>query len=146
LLDTLGVYEHFNISKQISALKFLEGEIAAGTITIAEGLERYWQIVSQIEQASFRIETWTGASPVSEVHGDVTFLRMGFVWLACIGNDNTTAFTYNSEQKKFNIVKNKEQTAAIHKAIKLTSGMAAPQLIALPFRIDLTSLRGDKYQ
>jgi len=137
LLDSLEPLGIFNIRKHISALRFLQGEIAAGTVGAAEGLERYRQIVAQLEQASQRIETWEGTSPVPALRGEVRFLRLGFVWLACAGGASPTAYLYDTHTMKWNPVAGDARVAAIDKAIKLSTGMAAPQLVALPAELRL---------
>jgi hypothetical protein len=137
LITVLEPFALYNISKQISALRFLEGELSAGTIEAAEGLERYWQIASQIEKASQKIETWTGPSPVQSIKGEARFLRLGFIWLACIDNNNTGAFLWNSTDGDWAPVNQEEQITTITKAIKLSTGMAAPQLVALPVSLKI---------
>lgn len=137
LIDTLEVFEPFNIKKQINALRFLEGELAAGTVSAAEGLERYWQIVSQLETASYRIESWSGDAPVPALKGDVRFLRMGFVWLASAGDDNAPVFVYNAKQQKWAEVKNLEKATSVRKAVQVANGMASPQLVLLPVNLTL---------
>ena len=137
LIDSLRPFEPFNLTKQIGALRFLEGEIAAATVGAAEGLERYWQIVAQIEQASHRIETWNGASPIPAHKADVAFLRMGFVWLACVGGDTSPAFVYSARKQSWEELKDSEKTAAVRKAVRVASGMASPQLTPLPVKLDL---------
>lgn len=143
LIDTLASYEPYNAGRLISALKFLEGELVSGTINAPEGIERYWQIVSQIEQASQKIEVWKGASPVSALKGDVQFIRMGFIWLACVGNESSSAFIYNKHIEKWELVKNDEQVTSICQAVKLSTGMASPQLVALPIAVELVSVPED---
>lgn len=138
LIDTLKAFEPFNIKKQISALRFLEGEIAAGTVSAAEGLERYWNIVSQIESASYRIESWSGDAPVPSLKGNVRFLRMGFVWLACVGGDNAPVFVYYPEQQNWEELNDSEKAASVRNAVQVANGMASPQLVSLP--VDLTLL------
>ncbi|MBN1603714.1 MAG: DUF3450 family protein [Chitinispirillaceae bacterium] len=134
LLEPFAV---FNISKQISALRFLDGELSAGTIEATEGLERYWQIVSQIEKSSQKIEMWTAPSPVRSIKGEARFLRLGFVWLACIDNSSTHALLWNPACGVWDSVNHEEQVNAINKAVQLCTGMAAPQLVALPVSLKI---------
>jgi Skp family chaperone for outer membrane proteins len=139
LIDSLTPFSVYHIDRQIAALNFLEGEITSGTVTASEGIERYWRIVSQIEQASSGIECWNGTSPVAAVKGETRFIRMGFVWLACTANDNSGAFLYNARNKKWEPVNDGDGAAAIHKAIQLATGAATPQLVALPVNVPLNA-------
>ncbi|MFP4417656.1 MAG: DUF3450 family protein [Chitinispirillaceae bacterium] len=137
LIDTLGAFEPFNIRRQISALRFLESEITAATVSAAEGLERYWNIVSQIESASSRIESWSGDAPVPALKGDVRFLRMGFVWLACVGGDNAPVFVYYPKQQTWEELDDLEKAASVRKAVQVANGMTSPQLVSLPVNLTL---------
>jgi hypothetical protein len=123
----------FNIEREISALRFLSGEIEAGTVDAVEGMERYYQIVRKIESQAQLIEAWSGASPDSRLSGDVSFLRLGFVWLACVNADNTAALLWDEADSAWQPVDNITRMQFIRDAIALVNGKAAPHLIALPF-------------
>jgi|GEM_PF-5840798 len=140
-VDTLALFAPFNIGKQIDAIRFLEGEMAAGTITSGEALERYWHVFSQIEKASYRVETWSGASPTPAIKGDVRFLRIGFVWLGCIENSNSRAVLYDTKKRIWQEVKDPSVTSKMVKAIQVASGMASPQLVPVPFEVGLSTIQ-----
>ncbi|MDG5813634.1 DUF3450 family protein [Chitinispirillales bacterium ANBcel5] len=131
--DSLQHLALFNMDRQLHALRFLEGELAAGTVDAVEGLERYWQIVGQIEQASQKIETWSGSSPHAAVSGEVTFLRLRFVWLAFINNDNSKGYLWDSSNDEWSMIENASDIVEIREASNLISGSAAPRLVKLPF-------------
>jgi len=146
LIDSLIPMKVFNIDKQISALRFLEGEMNSGTVSSVEGLERYWQIVAQIEEASQKIESWTGTAPEKTIKGEVTFLRLGFVWLACINKDNTCGFVWDIEKRKWEPVQNNESLRNIDIAVKLSAGKTAPELVALPFNVKFNIIKAEEKQ
>ena len=133
LLDSLQSLQIFNMGRQISALEFLRGEIATETIDPVEGLERYYQITRQINEKSGQVETWIAPSPVSSFGGDVAYLRLGFIWLACINNDDTAGFFWDSDEHKWLNITDTADLLHIRKAINLAAGKTAPQLISLPF-------------
>ncbi|KMQ49808.1 hypothetical protein CHISP_3272 [Chitinispirillum alkaliphilum] len=133
LIDSLGHLSMFNADNLVSALKFLEGEISAGSVGAVEALERYWQIVTQIENASQRIETWSGPAPVPSVQGDFTWLRIGFVWVGCVSNDGNTGYMWQNDTEEWVQIESLVQLSSISKAARLTSGMAAPELVSIPF-------------
>jgi Skp family chaperone for outer membrane proteins len=140
LVDSLAGLDRFNIDRQLSALRFLSGEITAGTVDAIEGMERYYQIVKQLEQQSRAAESWSGPSPSAQMKGEVTFLRLGFVWLACVNSDNTAALFWNVGNASWETVSDQQQILAVRKAIDLVAGKAAPQLIALPFKHPVQSV------
>jgi hypothetical protein len=72
--------------------------------------------------------------------GEVTFLRLGFVWLACVNSDNTAALFWNVGNASWETVSDQQQILAVRKAIDLVAGKAAPQLIALPFKHPVQSV------
>lgn len=136
MLENLKKY---NIDRQISALRFLSGEIKAGTVDAIEGMERYYQIIQQIEKQSQVAETWTGPSPSTILQGNVTYLRLGFFWLACINADNSAALLWDDNTDTWKPVENTNHLLAIRDAVSLIAGRSAPKLIGLPFNHSLVA-------
>lgn len=135
--EYLEKYKQFNIDRELSALQFLAGELSSGAVDAIEGIERYYQIVKQMEKHSEGTEVWRGKAPGGLLKGEVSYLRLGFVWLACINAENTKGLIWDTRESKWKILENSVQLLNIRKAVDLVSGSAAPQLVALPFSHDL---------
>jgi hypothetical protein len=140
LVQELEHLKIFNIERQLSALRFLSGEIKAGTVDAIEGIERYYQVVMQIEKQSRTTESWTGPAPNSMLKGEVSYIRVGFIWLACITADNTAALLWDAHSKNWIAVKNSTYLSAVRDAVSLSAGRAAPKLIGLPFNHTLVTI------
>ena len=137
LIDSLESFAVYNVSREVSALRFLAGEIKAGTVTDAEALERIRQVVCRVEEAAGKIETWNGASPVASVKGEMRFLRIGLVWVACAAVDNSVVFAYNAEENKWDRVEKGSAADAVREAVATATGMTAPKLAVLPVAVPL---------
>lgn len=143
--DYLVKYKQFNIERQIDALGFLAVELTSGTVDVVEGVERYYQIIKQLEKYSEETEVWRGKAPGGLLKGEVSYLRLGMVWLGCINADNTKALIWDNKESKWFELDNSGQLLNIRMAVDLVSGSAAPQLVALPFSHDFVVIKtGDE--
>jgi hypothetical protein len=122
---------------KVNALAFLQSELTTKNIDNVEGIQRFFQIVNDLEELTGSIQIASGPSPVPELRGTVYRLRIGTLFEAAVdaqgnnyalwaGVDSTggTVWTTGSE----NAV-----AAGILNAINIREGKSLPSLVELPF-------------
>lgn len=132
--DALANLKIFNIDKQKDALAFLSGELSSGVVDPVEALERYYQVIRQLEQEAQEVDFWQSEAPQgSGLQGKVSMMRMGFVWLACLSADASRGALWDQQEERW-IEMKEGDVVKLQKAMETAAGKAAPQLVPLPFR------------
>jgi len=130
------------------SLAYLIGEVKGGTVENTEALHRLMRIVRDVRTVAQEIQVIESVSPVAEVRGTVSRLRIGAVFEAVYDNKSNTAFIWSAAvdtlPENWLPVKDGTTLAAIKKAILMREGKVVPELLALPFSMrDTVTERSD---
>lgn len=119
------------------SLTYLIGEVKGGTVENTEALHRLMRIVRDVRTVAQEIQVIESASPVAELRGTVSRLRIGAVFEAVYDDKSNTAFLWTPAEdtlpEKWHTVKDESAVTAIKKAILMREGKVVPELLALPF-------------
>jgi hypothetical protein len=130
-------------SAPASALAFLRGELASGSVDPGEALERLWQVHTELAAASHSIEVYSGPAPIASMSGQVDYLRLGFCYLAAVdGEGNAAALWVPSEDSTvgaWRVIEDAAARAALRAAVEVKQGNRVPELAGLPFVHDIVA-------
>ncbi len=122
--------------KAVPALDFLKSELAAGNIDNIEGIHRLVQILNDLELWLMDIQISQGTSPLSEIHGTVSRLRIGGVFEAIVDTKGEkSAIWSGGSDGEWVPIDNVSVSARILKAIHIREGKTVPGFIELPFSL-----------
>jgi hypothetical protein len=124
-----------NVTSQLGALQFLGGELASGAVDNVEAVERMWQIMDALERSAQSVEVYTGPSPVPEIPGQVSFIRLGHAYLALVDDKGSAAavWTVGDSAGAWLQLDDPAQRAALRQCVRIRQGGAVPQLVDMPF-------------
>jgi hypothetical protein len=122
-----------NIRAASTTLEFLESELESRTVTVSEALERYCQILGNIDDAEYSIETYVGVSPVREISSQAYFVRIGLVYLAVVSEEGRDAFVWVPARGSWQPVNDVYSKAALWDAVRIRDHKIVPNIVSLPF-------------
>lgn len=125
-----------NSTAQLGAVAFLRGELAAGAVDNIEALERLWQILDALTSAAQDVEVYTGQSPLGDIPGQVHFVRLGHVFVACVdeqGQKGALWVPAADSTGRWRTVNDAQHLASLRAAVRIRQGGAVPELVDLPF-------------
>jgi cell division protein FtsB len=146
LVELLGSLPPSNLTVQTSAVNFLKGELETHSVDESEALERIWQILNTLTSASQSVDVYLATSPVTEIKGQVFFIRMGLVATAVVKGKGEAGAVWvtsiDSTSGKWVIVEDDTQRAELWNVVQVREQRAIPQLVSVPFdheiKIDTT--------
>lgn len=119
--------------KQVSSIKFLKSEIQAATSDNLESMNRVFSILNDLENRLMDIEVGQGASPLPNITGVVYRLRIGGVFESIVDENGEQAALWNFQDRKWDLVQDKDVAVRIRKAVSIRTGKSVPELVHLPF-------------
>lgn len=119
--------------KQSSSVKFLKSEIQAATSDNLESMNRVFSILTDLENRLMDIEVTQGSSPLPNITGVVYRLRIGGVFESIVDEDGLQAAVWNFQDRKWDMVGDKDISSKIRKAVSIRTGKSVPELVNLPF-------------
>jgi hypothetical protein len=125
-----------NIRAASATLDFLKSELESKTVTVSEALERYYQILSSLDDAESSMETYTGVSPVQEITGQAYFIRIGLVYLAVTSEEGKEAYIWvpvRGYEGSWQPVNDVNAKAALWDAVRIRDHKIVPDIVNLPF-------------
>ncbi|MBD3240642.1 MAG: DUF3450 family protein [Chitinivibrionales bacterium] len=125
-----------NSKAQLDAVAFLRGELAAGAVDNIEALERLWQILDALSSAAQAVEVYNGPSPVTDIAGQVDYVRLGHVYLACVdqaGEAGALWIPAADSAGEWRRIRDVARLQSLRQAVRIRQGGAVPELVDLPF-------------
>ena len=146
-LTVLKTLPPANLENHLSALEFLQSEIAGKSVENPEALERFWQILHAVDDMARSIDVYTAPSPVAAIQGDVFFIRLGLAWLGIVDQKGGKAFVWQKDSAgqagEWHAVADPVEAASMLKGAKIRQGNAVPEIVSLPIKTALDR-EGDK--
>jgi hypothetical protein len=124
-------------TKQGTTIKFLKSEIHAATSDNLESMNRVFSILTELENRLMDIEVDQGSSPLPNITGVIYRLRIGGVFESIVDENGTQAALWNFQDRKWELVADKNIAASIRKAVSIRTGKSVPELVNLPFAENL---------
>jgi len=145
VLSFLDTVPPSNVIKQRDATQFLKSELVTDAIGTIEGLERLWQIFSALQAQAESIDLYSGESPDAALSGSVEYLRLGYVWLACLTNDGEAGLVWyrdtvaGEEQRsgRWKVLEKELYRTSLHTAIDIRKGKTVPKIAFIPVQQDV---------
>jgi hypothetical protein len=126
-----------NIHSQAASVDFLKGELETRTVTESEALERIWQILKTLSDASQTMDVYAGAPPSQAFTGQTFFIRLGFAYLAAVQENGENGAIWvmdkNNPLGHWRAVEGEKQRLALWKAVQVNQRKIIPELVPLPF-------------
>jgi hypothetical protein len=129
----------------VGALTFLLNDCAAKNIDNIEALQRFIQIVRNLDEATLSVQTGQEASPAPSIRGTATMLRIGSVFEAFVDEDGKNAAVWHGSEtgeSGWLAISNTETVGAISKAIAIRESKSLPAFIFLPWGPDISKETG----
>lgn len=120
-------------AKSVSALSFLKSELASAAIDNTEGMHRLYQILNDLESQLINIQIDQRVSPVSEISGTVSGIRIGGVFEAVVNSRGDRCAIWSAAEDKWLYIKDPDVASRVMKAVKVREGKTLPDFIELPF-------------
>jgi hypothetical protein len=122
----------------IGALTFLLSDCTAKNIDNREALQRFVQIMKNLDESTLTIQTGQEASAAPSIKGSVSMLRIGTVFQALVDEDNKKAALWqagDANSPQWRPLSDEESAAMISKAIAVRESKSLPAFIPLPWGI-----------
>jgi hypothetical protein len=145
LLGTIKKYPPAVSRPAVGALTFLLNDCTTKNIDNIEALQRFIQIVRNLDEATFSIQTGQEASPVPSIRGMATMLRIGSVFEAVVDEDGKNAAVWRGNEiggADWRKLSSAEAVGAISKAIAIRESKSLPAFIFLPWGPELSKETG----
>lgn len=137
LENLIGDLPPGNIQANVSAVDFLRGELETNSVTESEAIERLWQVLFTLDEASRVVDVYAAPSPIPEITGRVWFIRFGFVYSAIVqeGGDAGALWVSNRANPDgyWKIEEDKNSLLDLWKAVQVHERQTVPQLVGIPF-------------
>jgi len=118
----------------VGAITFLLNDCTTKNIDNIEALQRLVQTVRNVDEATLSIQTGQEASPVPDIRGSASMLRIGAVFEAIVDEDGKNAAVWLGGPG-WRTLSGEENVGTISKAIAIRESKALPAFIALPWGI-----------
>ena len=131
-----------NIRATMATLDFLKGELESKTVTVSEALERYWQILSVLEDAETSMDTYAAESPIAGLSGQAYYVRIGLTYLAAVSEEGKAAYLWNpggsAGEAGWKPVTDLLAKTALWDAVRIRGRKVVPRIVELPFNHQVT--------
>jgi hypothetical protein len=118
------------------ALTFLLNDCAAKNIDNREALQRFVQILRNLDESTLSIQTGQEASPVPAIKGNASMLRIGSIFEAVVDEDGKNAAVWQGGEAGtpgWRVLSDVESAGQISKAIAIRESKSMPAFIVLPW-------------
>ncbi|MGM0461112.1 MAG: DUF3450 family protein [Fibrobacterota bacterium] len=119
------------VESHIRDLTALNQDISDRSVSLENALERYWNTLGSISQKRFEIENWSGRSRYEGIDGTAFYLRIGYVYVACVNEAGTAGAYWDYTKNDWNAIEDPALVANIKSAIEMREGREIPNIIPL---------------
>jgi hypothetical protein len=136
LLNAIRWYPPSISRPAASSVSFLLNDCTAKNIDNVEALQRFVQILKNLDDGTLSIQTGQETSAIPEIKGNASLLRIGAVFEAIVDEDGKTAAVWgggNSASGGWQLVSGRENIELIAKAIAVRESKSLPAFIPLPW-------------
>ncbi len=124
--------------KSISASKLLQNDISTKSVDNIEAVNRLFQIVRDMQDASGVIQIVQGTSPLPEIRGTTYRLRLGSMFEAVVNAEGTKAALWTGKTDdgdlNWTLIDDPVTANQILKAVNVREGKEVPELVELPLQ------------
>lgn len=120
--------------KSIDALKYLQSELAVGTVDNTEAIHRLVQILESQEQQLMDISVAQAPSPITDIHGSVFYLRLGGVFEAIVDTKGKKSAIWDGS--KWDFINDPVVSGEILRATQIRTGKTLPDFVKLPYSVN----------
>jgi hypothetical protein len=147
LIDAIKLYPPALSRPAVTALTFLLNDCTTKDIDNIEALQRFVQILRNLDESTLSIQTGQETSPLPAIKGSVSMLRIGAVFEALVDEDVKNAVIWqggDSLAGGWRAISDGETASMISKAIAVRESKSLPEFIPLQWGMAPTSKEAAK--